>query len=77
MYHSRKIEIAIARVHGTGQSSGCTQYLSKTNDAGFTARPTILKNRITSSNIKDLCEIEVLDLNKRVAKKPKEALVSV
>ena len=29
--------------------------------------PTILKNRITSSNIKELCEIEVLDFNKKPA----------
>ena len=39
--------------------------------------PTILNNRITASNIKDLCEVEVLDLSKRTTYKSKEALVSV
>ena len=39
--------------------------------------PTILKNRIISSNVKELCDLEVLDLSKRTAKKLKEAPVSV
>jgi len=30
-----------------------------------------------SCDVKDLCEVKVLDLNKRVAKGSKEALVSI
>ena len=38
---------------------------------------TILKNFITACNIKELCDLEVLDLGNRTANKSKEALVSI
>jgi hypothetical protein len=39
--------------------------------------PTILKKVITACNVKELCDLEVLDLSKRSAKSPREALVGV